>query len=83
MSGVLILSEIAGKPIIGTKEGLIGWYIKNRNLGSAVDITNQAEIRTELIKISTTDKNKLKDNGSYTAKTHTWVNLTSKVTKII
>ena len=83
MSGVLILSEIAGKPIIGTKEGLIGWFIKNRNLGSAVDITNQAEIRTELIKISTTDKNKLKDNGSYTAKTHTWVNLTSKVTKII
>lgn len=44
MSGVLVLAATSGKPIIGTQQGLIGWYIQNQKLGICVDTQNQAAI---------------------------------------
>ena len=37
MSGVLVLSALARKPVISTSEGLIGWYTRKYNLGNNID----------------------------------------------
>ena len=53
MSGVLVLAATSGKPIIGTQQGLIGWYIQNQKLGICVDTQNQAAIINALNQLVT------------------------------
>lgn len=45
MSGVLVLAAMSGKPIIGTREGLIGWYVNEKKLGVCIDTQKQSEIQ--------------------------------------
>lgn len=40
MSGVLVLAAFAGKPVIATRNGLIGWMTQNHRLGVAIDSEN-------------------------------------------
>jgi hypothetical protein len=49
MSGVLGLAELLKIPILGTNKGLIGWYIKEKQLGIAININNISEIKNSLI----------------------------------
>lgn len=37
MSGVLVLAAFAGKPVLATRNGLIGWMTRHHNLGVAID----------------------------------------------
>ncbi|MCM2342310.1 glycosyltransferase [Rhodoferax sp.] len=48
MSGVLVLSAIAGKPVIATQDGLIGWYTTIKNLGRTVNIKKLNQIISAL-----------------------------------
>lgn len=40
MSGVLVLAAFAGKPVLATRDGLIGWMTRQHNLGVTVDCTD-------------------------------------------
>lgn len=48
MSGVLILGNLSKKIILGTNQGLIGWYLKEKKIGIALDINNTNDIRAIL-----------------------------------
>lgn len=37
MSGVLVLAAFAGKPVLATRNGLIGWMTRQHQLGVAID----------------------------------------------
>ena len=49
MSGVLMLATLSENIILGTSQGLIGWYIKEKSLGHAIDTTNISAVRDELV----------------------------------
>lgn len=51
MSGVLVLAALSGKTILGTHQGLIGWYIREKNLGSAVDTADAHAVQVELLQL--------------------------------
>lgn len=44
MSGVLILSVIAGLPVLSTSVGLLGWFVKKYSLGFVVDINSSISV---------------------------------------
>ncbi len=44
MSGVLVLAAFAGKPVIATRNGLIGWMTRQHNLGVAINCEDSALI---------------------------------------
>lgn len=48
MSGVLVLAAIAGRPVIATCDGLIGWHTKRHSLGRICDPTNIDEVASAL-----------------------------------
>lgn len=51
MSGVLVLAALSEKVLLGTHDGLIGWYIKEKQLGYLIDINNVSSVRSELIRL--------------------------------
>lgn len=78
MSGVLVLAAIARKPVIGTREGLIGWYVNEKKIGLCIDTQNSAQIQSAIKKIvseihlhSGTYKNENFDNHNWGAFLHT------------
>ena len=44
MSGVLVISALAGKPVIATEQGLIGWYARRHSLGINLDVCNSNKL---------------------------------------
>ena len=52
MSGVLVLAAISGKPIIGTRLGLIGWYINEKKIGLSIDTQDKVQIQSAIQQIS-------------------------------
>jgi glycosyltransferase involved in cell wall biosynthesis len=44
MSGVLVLAAFAGKPVIATRNGLIGWMTQQHSLGMAIDCEDPAKV---------------------------------------
>ena len=53
MSGVLVLAAIAEKKIIGTEQGLIGWYIKEKGLGFCINTEDQSLISDSINLLAT------------------------------
>ena len=51
MSGVLVLAALSKKIILGTQQGLIGWHIKEKQLGCTVDINDVSKVCINLIKL--------------------------------
>lgn len=51
MSGVLVLAALSGKIILGTEQGLIGWYVNEKHLGCVVDANNIISVKTEIIRL--------------------------------
>lgn len=49
-SGVLIRAAVAGKPVLGSHEGLIGQYIRDYGLGLRVTSSHPSEIATGILK---------------------------------
>lgn len=79
MSGVLVLAALSGKPVIGTNKGLIGWYIKEKEIGCYIDATNEEEINTA-INLLTTNYNpadQLLKRAYFT--NHNWDNFNEKL----
>lgn len=75
MSGVLVLASIAGKKIIATQDGLIGWYVREKNIGSVINIHVKYEIVSELIEFNSfKNSNKITCQSEFVIP-HTWNNL--------
>lgn len=75
MSGVLVLAASAGKSVIATQDGLIGWYTWERKLGHVVNIKELSAI-TKILKNLKPDKsiNIDKESRANTpAKNNSWV----------
>jgi glycosyltransferase involved in cell wall biosynthesis len=51
MSGVLVLAAFAGKPVLATRNGLIGWITRHHNLGVAIDCEDPELIYQEIRKL--------------------------------
>ncbi len=52
MSGVLVLAAKARLPVIGCKEGLIGYYVRRFSNGIAVDATDVSAVADALVQVS-------------------------------
>lgn len=48
MSGVLVLAALAGKPVIATRNGLIGWMAQRYHLGPVLDCEDAQEVSKTL-----------------------------------
>ena len=44
MSGVLVLAAISGKVILASRNGLIGWYTREKRLGLTIDASNDSPV---------------------------------------
>ncbi|WP_324746160.1 glycosyltransferase [Pseudomonas veronii] len=74
MSGVLVLAAISGKPIIGTEQGLIGWYIKEKKLGFCIDTENPVEINEAIKSLSIKTQSNHTTFKSEYFNSHNWEN---------
>ena len=52
MSGVLVLAAIAGRVVLSTTDGLIGWHTRKKKLGVSVDVQDIIALRKALIALS-------------------------------
>jgi glycosyltransferase involved in cell wall biosynthesis len=52
MSGLLVLAAISGKVVLGSKNGLVGWYTRQRRLGLSIDASNVESVRDALVELS-------------------------------
>lgn len=80
MSGVLVLAGMAGKPVISTASGLLGWYTKENNLGPTFDFNFRSDVVEALEKLinegvrvecGINARNKFIDNN--------WLNFSKKI----
>jgi len=60
MSGVLVLSTLARKPVIATREGLIGWHTRKNRLGVVIDVSC---IETVIEALKTLSSGRLNEPG--------------------
>ena len=60
MSGVLAIAAIACKPVIASKEGLIGWYVQEHALGVVISTEMSTVAVRELIDLLVNRLNKIK-----------------------
>jgi len=44
MSGVLVMAAVAGKAVIASQDGLIGWYTRKQGLGISIDTRNLCQV---------------------------------------
>ena len=81
MSGVLVLSAMAGKPVIANKEGLIGWYVKRNNLGVCVESDNALQVidAFHYINNSKKSRDKEKNLSQVVIACHDWSMLILKI----
>lgn len=71
MSGVLVLAVAAGKPVLATNEGLIGWYTRRGKLGWTVEVTNPNSIVRAISEFVSTETEKRHVDSKLVAN-HSW-----------
>lgn len=70
MSGVLVQSASAARPVIATDEGLVGYLTENHKLGLTVSIKDAAAVAGAIRELAK-DSKTFKENGPIFAKDHT------------
>lgn len=52
MSGVLLQAAAGGLPVIGSREGLVGWLIRQHGLGVDVDVTDAGDVAAGIARLA-------------------------------
>jgi glycosyltransferase involved in cell wall biosynthesis len=74
MSGVLVLAAFAGKPVIATQNGLIGWMTRQYKLGLAIDCENSHEVAQAIHRFLSTPRSDLSSTGMHAIRMrHSWI----------
>ena len=79
MSGVLILAAIAGAPVLATQDGLIGWLVKEQELGLTIDINNPSQIIAGLKFFTSERSNQLTKINQKILNRHNWEKFTASI----
>lgn len=80
MSGVLVLSAIAGKHAISANTGLIGWFTEKYSLGSTIDIYSPLDI---IKSIADHFSKKTPNSAKISAHEFSWASASEKLMKNI
>jgi glycosyltransferase involved in cell wall biosynthesis len=78
MSGVLVLAAISNKPSIATRDGLIGWMVKNRKLGCAINVNALNDVSF----ILRNDNYGICD-GEFLFKKNNWINFSGLIESVV
>lgn len=81
MSGVLVLAAQAGKPVVSTRDGLIGWYVREYGLGLAIAIAPEA-IGKAITQLRRDDR-KLSAVSTGKFRAHTWDGFLSRLLEAV
>lgn len=82
MSGVLVLAAMAGKPVLATRSGLIGWMTQRYALGLTIDCDNGFEVAKALHSLLTAQTTVLSNSGMQTIRQrHAWAEFNSRILK--
>lgn len=80
MSGVIVLSGLAKRPVISINYGLLGWYTKQRKLGLLIDGVNIHQVTSSLRTMTNSmQRLDLGLNGFNTFQYNTWKRLVNAI----
>jgi glycosyltransferase involved in cell wall biosynthesis len=84
MSGVLILAAMAGKPVLATRNGLIGWMTRRYALGLVIDCEKRLEVTEAISKLLQLPPSSLPGGGMEDIRMrHTWREFDRIILKVL
>ena len=73
MSGVLMLAAVAAKPVLATRNGLIGWLTRTYDLGISIDCEKTLEVERAVHALMEGQKFSVPNSGMQTIQArHSW-----------